>query len=176
MPTHYYPDLVHEFFANIEYKARHDGEMVESWVRGRRIILSRERLAAILGCSDQDQAVDLKKGFVTPNRRWDPSHAMNKFDLEYQPFRSSRKEIMLTSVFKPRHRLIIYMMAHNVIPKKKEHMKVRKSDLYFLDYMFIIETLPMLKFPCRISSLAISGLWRGGGRLRSNCHFLVYFP
>ena len=51
-PTYYYPDLVREFYANIEYKARHSGEMVEFWVRGRRIVVLREHLAAILGCSD----------------------------------------------------------------------------------------------------------------------------
>ena len=35
LPDHYCPDLVREFYANIESKARHSGEMVESWVRGR---------------------------------------------------------------------------------------------------------------------------------------------
>ena len=43
---------------------------------------------------------------------------------------------MLASVFELRHHLIIYMMAHNVIPKKMGHTEVRKSDIYFLDYMF----------------------------------------
>ena len=136
LPTHFYPDSVWEFYANIDYKVCHSGEMVESWVQGRRIVLSRERLAAILDCNNQDRAIDLKKGFVAPNRRWDPSHAMTRFGLDYQPFRSSRKETMLASVFEPRHHLIIYMMAHNVIPKKTGHTEVRKSDIYFLDYMF----------------------------------------
>ena len=43
---------------------------------------------------------------------------------------------MVASVNEPRHRLIIYMMARNVIPKKTDHTEVRKSDIYFLDYMF----------------------------------------
>nr|XP_027109000.1 uncharacterized protein LOC113728837 [Coffea arabica] len=75
LPTHYYPDLICEFYANIDNKPRHSGKMVESWVRERGIILSRECLAAILGCNNQGRVIDLKKDFVTPNRWWDPSHA-----------------------------------------------------------------------------------------------------
>ena len=69
LSTHYYPNLVREFYANIENKARHSGELLESWVRGRHIVLSRECLVAIFGCSNQGQAIDLKKGFITPTRR-----------------------------------------------------------------------------------------------------------
>ena len=129
LSTHYNLDLMREFYANIDNKARHSGEMVESWVRGRHIVLSRERLTAILGCSNQGRAVDLKKGFTVPNRRWDPSHAMNRFSFEYQPFKSSRKKTIVASVFEPRHRLIIYLMAYNVIPKKTGHTEVQKSDI-----------------------------------------------
>ena len=133
LPTTYYPELVREFYANIINKARHSGELVESWVRGMHISLSRRCLVAILGCRDQGPAVDLKKGFVAPNKRWDPSHAMTRFDLEYQPFRSSRKETIVASIFGVRHRLIIYIMAHNAIPKKTGHSEVQKSNIYFLD-------------------------------------------
>ncbi|XP_071933379.1 uncharacterized protein [Coffea arabica] len=85
---------------------------------------------------DDGHPVDLKKEFVPPNRRWDPSLAMARFGLEYQPLHSTRKETILANVFEPRHRLIIYMIAHNVIPKKTGHTEVHKSDIYFLDYMF----------------------------------------
>ncbi|XP_027125024.1 uncharacterized protein [Coffea arabica] len=136
LPVYYYPELVREFYANIINKAKHSGEKVESFVRGTRIVLSRQRLAAILGCRDEGPAVDLKKGFVAPNKRWDPTHAMARFGLQYQPFRSSRKETIVATVFDVRHRLIIYMIAHNVIPKKTGHSEVRKSDIYILDYMF----------------------------------------
>ena len=32
LSTHYYPELVHEFYANIINKAKHGGETVESFV------------------------------------------------------------------------------------------------------------------------------------------------
>ena len=61
---------------------------------------------------------------------------MARFGLEYQPFYSLRKETMVASIFATHHRLIIYMVAYNMIPKKSGHGKVRKSNIYFLDYMF----------------------------------------
>ncbi|XP_071932873.1 uncharacterized protein [Coffea arabica] len=172
LPNHYYPDLVREFYANIESKARHSGEIVESWVRGRRITLSCQDLAAILGCMDDGRPVDLKKEFVPPNRRWDPSLAMARFGLEYQPFRSTRKETILENVFEPRHRLIIYMMAHNVIPKKTGHTEVRKSDIYFLDYMFHNRTSPYARIS--LPTIIISHI-RSTAR-RKTTSFKLSFP
>ena len=61
---------------------------------------------------------------------------MNRFGLEYQPFRSLRKATMVASVLEPRHCLIIYIMTYNVIPKKTGHREIRKSDICFLYYMF----------------------------------------
>ena len=142
---------------------------------GRHVVLSRERLATILDCNNQDRAIDLQKGFVTLNRRWDPSHDMTRFGLDYQPFRSSRKETMLASIFESRHHLIIYMMAHNIIPKKTGHTKSAKITSTFSTTCFIIGTPPTLEFPCQTSLLAISDLRRGGGRIRSNCPFLVCY-
>ena len=53
LSTHYHSYLVREFYANIEYKAHHSGEMLGSWMHGRRIILLREHLVALLGYSNQ---------------------------------------------------------------------------------------------------------------------------
>ncbi|XP_027166325.1 uncharacterized protein LOC113766318 [Coffea eugenioides] len=101
LPDYYYLNLVREFYANIINKAKHSGEKVESFVRGTHIVLSRQRLAIFLGCCDEGPAVNLKKGFVAPNKRWDPAHAMARFGLQYQPFRSSRKETIVATVFMP---------------------------------------------------------------------------
>ena len=36
LSTHYYLELVREFYANIVSKTNHSGELMESWVCGRR--------------------------------------------------------------------------------------------------------------------------------------------
>ncbi|XP_027174537.1 uncharacterized protein LOC113774169 [Coffea eugenioides] len=77
----------------------------------------------IWGCNDSGPVVNLKKEFTAPNKRWNPLHAMSSFGLEDQPFRSSHKETMIASAFDTCHHLIIYMTAHNVIPKKSGHGK-----------------------------------------------------
>ena len=68
LAIYYYPEVVHEFYANIVNKTCHNEELVELWMRGKHIYLTTECLATILGCSNQGWALDLKKGFVTPNR------------------------------------------------------------------------------------------------------------
>ncbi|XP_071927454.1 uncharacterized protein [Coffea arabica] len=171
LPDHYYPDLVREFYANIESKARHSGEMVKSWVCERRIVLSHQDLAAILGCMDDGRPVDLKE-FVPPNRRWDPSLAIARFGLEYQPFRFTRKDTILANVFESCHHLIIYMIVHNVIPKKTGHTEVRKSDIYFLDYMFHNWTSPYARIS--LPNIIISHI-RSTAR-RKTTSFKLSFP
>ena len=66
--THCYPELVYEFYANIINKASHSEELVDSWGRGMQIYLTRDLLARVLGCNI-GPVIDLKKGFVAPNKR-----------------------------------------------------------------------------------------------------------
>ena len=69
LPTHYYPNMVREFYANIVNKASHSGELVDSWVYGTWIYMIRDLIARIFGCNNTSPVVDLKKGFVAPNKR-----------------------------------------------------------------------------------------------------------
>ena len=118
---HIYPDLVREFYANIDNKK---GEKIRSFAQGRQLTINRAKIGRILECNNQRPVIDLKKGFKSPNKYWDPSHAMTRFDLQYQLFRLSKKETILARVFNYRHRLIIYVIAHNVIPKKSQQGEV----------------------------------------------------
>ena len=69
LPTHYYLDMVSEFYANIFSKACHSAELVDSWVCGTWMYLTRDLIACIFGCNNTGLVVDLKKGFVAPNKR-----------------------------------------------------------------------------------------------------------
>ena len=64
----------------------HNGELVDSWVRVTQIYLTRDLITCILGCKTIGLVIDLKKGFIAPNKRWDPLHAMSRFSPQYQPF------------------------------------------------------------------------------------------
>ena len=93
---HIYPELVREFHANIDNKKGHSGEEIRSFVRGKRLTITRVTIAQILECNNRGPVIDLKKGFTSPNKHWHPSHAMTRFGLQYQAFRSSRKEAILS--------------------------------------------------------------------------------
>lgn len=125
-------------------KASQSGELVDSRARGTRIYLTRDLIVRILGCNNTSPVIDLKKGFIAPNKKWDPSHTMSWFSLKYQPFRFSRKETMVASVFDTLHHLIIYMMAHNVISKKTSYTRPEKVTFISWIMCFTIGSPPML--------------------------------
>lgn len=50
----YYPDLVHEFYANILHKVDKDFSSIISTVKGECTILDKEHLASILGIRDEE--------------------------------------------------------------------------------------------------------------------------
>ena len=79
---------------------------------------------------------------------------------------------MVASVFEPRHRLIIYIMAHSVIPKKTDHTEVRKSNIYFFDYMFYNQESSYTQIP--LPNIIISYI-RSTAR-RQTTSFKLAFP
>lgn len=147
LPDHYYPQLVKEFYANVVNKSGHSGENIRSYVRGRRIEVERSTLAQLLGVRNTGPAVDLKKEFHAPDRHWEMGHAMARFQIEQEFTRSQQKATVKANKLDARLRLITYLFAHNVIPKKSSLNEVRKSDLYFLDKMFHDRTSSFANIP-----------------------------
>lgn len=136
LPRYTYPNLVREFYANVVNKEGHSGDTIETQVRGKRLKITRSNIARLLNCSNVGENVDLKKEFHTTDNDWNPAEAIQRFGTNYKDSRKSKKKVILTKDFEHRHRLILYIFAHNIIPKRSSKNEVRKSDLYFLDKMF----------------------------------------
>lgn len=169
LPYQIVPDLVREFYANIEDKKGHSGERIETSVRGVRLEITRSTIAQTLGCSDEGPAIDLKKDFSSPDREWDPSHAMARFGVAYEEFRGSQSQTKLARSFPARHRAILYTLAHNVIPKKSGQGELRNSDLYFLDRMFHGQDSPFAQIP--LPNIIISHIRTTARRTSTSFHF-----
>ena len=68
LPHHIYPNLVREFYANIDNKKGYSGEEIRSFVRGRQFIITRVTIAQILKYNNQGSVINLKKVFILPNK------------------------------------------------------------------------------------------------------------
>ena len=64
LSDHVYPTLVKEFYDTIVNKGGHSGEVIKSYVRGTRLIITSDTLVAHLGCSDEGPGIDLKRSFT----------------------------------------------------------------------------------------------------------------
>lgn len=136
LPRYTYPNLVREFYANVVNKEGHSGDTIETQVRGKRLKITRATIASLLNCSNVGENVDLKKEFHATESDWNPAEAIQRFGTNYKDSRKSKKKVILTKDFEHRHRLILYIFAHNIIPKRSSKNEVRNGDLYFLDKMF----------------------------------------
>lgn len=141
-------------------KPGHSGEVVKSYVRGKRIEITRATLANLLGIRNAGPSIDLKNEFLSPEQQWEMGLALARFRIEQDFTRSNQKATVKANKFEPRLRLVTYLFAHNVIPKKSSLNEVRKSDLYFLDKMIHDRTSPFAKIPlpniviCRMRTAA----------------------
>ena len=68
LPHHIYPDLVQEFYTNIDNQKGHSGVKINSFVRGRRLTITRVTIDPILEYNNQGPVIDLKNGFTSPNK------------------------------------------------------------------------------------------------------------
>ena len=64
LSDHVYPTLVKEFYDTIVNKGGHSGEVTKSYVRGKRLIITRDTLVAYLGCDDEGPSIDLKRSLT----------------------------------------------------------------------------------------------------------------
>lgn len=134
LPHYIYPKLVREFYANVVDKEKYSGDFLESYVRGRRLVVTRGVIAQILRCRDDGSNVKLRKGFYWPGT-WNRAQAADRFHVRFRATRRSQKMALFASDFEPQHHLLLYLFAHNIIPKKSGMNELRNSDLYFLDAM-----------------------------------------
>ncbi|XP_027178132.1 uncharacterized protein LOC113777297 [Coffea eugenioides] len=134
LPKYYYPNLVREFYANVENKQSHSGNLIVSWVRGRKVVLNREALRCFVQLIDEGEDVKLTKEFKARDP-WQVGEAVERLKGQYRERGTSKKLTVYADSFEHRYHLIFYLFAFNVVPKKSGKREIRNSDLYFLDKM-----------------------------------------
>ncbi|XP_071933319.1 uncharacterized protein [Coffea arabica] len=134
LPKHYYPNLIREFYANVEDKHSHSGNLIESWVRGKRVALTRDKVARWAKLKDSGEDIKLTKEFKARDP-WQVGEAVARLKGQYRERGSSKKLTVYADSFEHRYHLLFYLFAFNMVPKRSGKRELRNSDLYFLDKM-----------------------------------------
>ena len=134
LPRYYYPNLVREFYANVEDKPGHRANKIVSWVRGKRVIIKKEAIGKFIRVKNDGEDMKLTKEFKACDP-WLVEEAVTRLKGQYRDRGRSGKKIVYADSFEARYHLIFYLFAHNVVPKKSGKRELRNSDLYFLDKM-----------------------------------------
>ncbi|XP_071928410.1 uncharacterized protein [Coffea arabica] len=134
LSRHYYPNLVREFYANVEDKQIHSGNLIVSWVRGKRVAITRETIARFVKLKDEGADVKWTKKFKARDP-WQVREAVSRLKGQYRERESSKKLLVYADSFKLRYHPIFYLFTFNVVPKRSGKKEVRNNDLYFLDKM-----------------------------------------
>lgn len=105
-------------------------------MRGTRIQLDKGKVAQVIGWRNVVQDVNLKKG-IYMLRRWNMNEKANRFGGSLRQSRYDARMAYFVAIFGPLYHVLFYLFDNNAIPKKSRRNELRKSDLYFLDVMFI---------------------------------------
>ncbi|KAL6576447.1 hypothetical protein OROHE_000228 [Orobanche hederae] len=135
LPPYYYEELVREFYTNVENKKKPTAGLW-SYVRGEKVGISSEEINEALDTPTRGLPVMFKKNFIPPEGTdWKITEATYRFGVIYTPSRQSNTMIISTSSFTAKHRLVLYFLGTNILPRASGTNEVRTSDIYFLDKM-----------------------------------------
>ena len=77
----YYPELVKEFYANMENKGDADYTSLATIVRGHNIVVTTSSLASLFGLPNEGTRLHVKIRKVFRDPRWDVQAALAHFDI-----------------------------------------------------------------------------------------------
>ena len=125
---HFYPMLVREFYANIEFKEKMHPTQLVSTVRGKRITISDSHIAKFLGLprGDRLRKVVLKRAPVDDGE-WNASESRRRYGLSMVDNRCYAKEL------RGDLRVLLHIIGRNILPRASGTNEVRVCDLYLLD-------------------------------------------
>lgn len=114
----YYPELVHEFYANVLYKMDKNLSTIISIVKGVCIVLDREHLASILGIRDERNTITIDSNRKTIDKDRDWSYKTTYDRPEIQPRLFYRQRILHRSDFsRLLPRVLTYFFGHTLVQK-----------------------------------------------------------
>ncbi|OMO55303.1 Integrase, catalytic core [Corchorus capsularis] len=124
---------VKEFYANIEDKESKNNPLIRSWVRGVKIEINAEFIANFLKVKDKGPPMRVHNKDVKSEVTWLRSNAMLSFGVNL--IKKFGSQVIPTDRFEVKHRVIPYILVHNVMPKSSSSEEVRVADLYIMDKM-----------------------------------------
>ncbi|CAH9098915.1 unnamed protein product [Cuscuta epithymum] len=161
----FYPELVKEFFANIEGNSPR--KMIESRVKGVKITITNDLLRSQFRIANHGiPFAPSQAGAMNSDVGYNPLDAMQYFGLQGH-------ELMTKNLGQPhiRARLLMYLYSFNVMPRASGYNKIRNADLYFAYRMLAglgrCEGIPL-------SSIIIKQLWSAA--LSNNQDKAFIFP
>lgn len=92
LPRIFYPQLVKEFYANVENKDAYSNVLLNTTVRGVKIRLTRRVLSEILGVPDDEELVQLNRRFFWDGD-WTVGATTDRFGVRYISSRSEGRQI-----------------------------------------------------------------------------------
>ena len=127
----YYPELIRQFYANMEGKPFRHRHPLVSQVKGVKITVTTQLINEMLGLPTIGDVLTINQDRVTSDLAWRAKEAAQRFNVDWTPTQSK----LLAKYFEPGDRLLAYSFGFNVIPKGSSRNELRIADLYFLDKM-----------------------------------------
>ena len=112
----YYPELVRQFYANLEHKDKKTKPTLVSWVKGVQITVTCELLQNMLGLPSIGESFHINKDFMTSDHRWKAIEAAQKFIVNWTILDPVRTKL-LAKDFSVGDRVLAYSLSLNVIPR-----------------------------------------------------------
>lgn len=141
------PPVGEGLYVNVVNKPGYSGEVIKSYVQGKRLEITRVTISTLLGVRNDGPPVDLKKEFYPLDKQWEVRFALVRFGKEMEYTQTKQKATIKANTFEHCRHLIIYLFVHNVITKKSGLNEVQNNDLYFLDRMFHDRESPFAPIP-----------------------------
>ncbi|OMO83282.1 hypothetical protein COLO4_22610 [Corchorus olitorius] len=122
-----------EFYANIEDKESKNSPLIRSWVRGVEIEINAEFIANFLKVEDRGPHMRVHNAEVKSEVTWFRSIAMESFGVNL--IKKYGRQVIPANQLEVKHRVMPYILAHNVMPKSSSSKEVSVADLYIMDKM-----------------------------------------
>ncbi|OMO55660.1 Peptidase A1 [Corchorus capsularis] len=133
---YYYPDLVKQFYANINKDREGYEYTITTMVKGKDIVVDEEYLCQMLGLNNEGSMfyfiyVDGEQRTATEST-WKRDGALRRFDIPLGMDNQGNREVKV-KYMEPRDRLVCYLLHHNVIHRSSNKHKFRIEDFYVVD-------------------------------------------
>ncbi|OMO94914.1 hypothetical protein CCACVL1_05702 [Corchorus capsularis] len=133
---YYYPNLVKQFYANMDKDRDGHEYIINTMVKGKYIVVDEEFLCQLFGLNNDGSmfyftCTDGEQNTATEGT-WKRDDALQIFDIPLGMDNQGNREVKV-KYMEPRDRLVCYLLHHNVIPRSSNKHKLRIEEFYVVD-------------------------------------------